>query len=204
MSDGIHPYLKRAVYVFAGVTLVVLCVVSVAWLYMDNAAQQKQEAERALKIWKNRVDASSQSNTIIDTYEDTYLDLVNHNVIGEEDRLSWYETIRATSEERGMPSVKYSVTSQVQVNPREVAKVWKGLDLYRSVMTMDIRMSHEGDLFALLNNLAREANGLYVVDACDVERIDFKVSPDSTGLDNMKAWCELSWYTIRASQARKS
>jgi len=202
MSEAIHPYLSRAFYVLAFVVIAVICMVSASWIYMSSAEEDKANAQRALKIWKNRVDASRQSNNIIDQYENTYLYLVNHSVIGAEDRLSWYESIQATSEERGMPSVKYSVSSQSQFNEREVAKKFRGLDLYRSVMTMDIRMSHEGDLFALLNNLEKEANGLFVVDQCDVERVDLK-AVGASKIDNMKAWCELSWYTIRARKARK-
>ncbi len=202
MSKAIHPYISRAVYVFAFVSLVVVVMVSASWMYMDQAEYDKNSANRALKIWKNKVDASRQSNSIIDEYESTYLNLVNTGVIGDEDRLSWYETIQDTSEGRGMQSVKYSVSSQTQFNQREVAKYFKGLDLFRSVMTLDIKMSHEGDLFALLNDLNSDANGLFLVDACDLERIDLKNS-EQARLDNMKAYCQLSWYTIRARQPRK-
>ena len=202
MSDAIHPYLSRALYIFITVLVAVVCMVSASWIYMSEKEAHKDDAYRALKIWKNRVDTSRQSNSIIDQYETDYLDLVNHGVIGDEDRLSWYESIQRTSEERGMPSVKYSVSSQIKMNEREVGKYFKGLDLYRSIMTMDIKMSHEGDLFALLNNLDDSANGLYVVDQCDLERIDLKAA-SATALNNMKAYCEISWYTIRASKKRR-
>ena len=194
--------MSRSVYVFVFVLICVICMVSASYIYMDGASGDKDDAYRALKIWKNRVDTSRQNNSIIDQYEMDYLRLVNSGVIGEEDRLSWYESIQETSEERGMPSVRYSVSSQVKFNDREVQKYFRGLDLYRSIMTMDIKMSHEGDLFALLNGMLDGANGLFVVDQCDVERIDLK-SVNRVALDNIKAYCELSWYTIRASRARK-
>jgi len=196
--------MSRAVYVFVVVAVAVACMVGASFMYMDGAEQDKNDAYRALKIWKNRVDASRQNNSIIDEYEKTYLRLVNHGVIGEEDRLSWFETIQSTSEDRSMRSVRYSVSSQSQFSEREVDKYFKGLDLYRSVMTMDVKMSHEGDLFALLNGLRKDANGMYMVDQCDVERLDLDASDETgTRLDNMKAYCELSWYTIRARKARK-
>lgn len=201
MSSGIHPYISRSVYVFSFVSVVVICMVTASWLYMNTAEEDKTGANRALKIWKNKVDASRASNSIIDEYENTYLQLVNNGVIGNEDRLSWYESIQDTSESRGMQSVKYSISSQARLNEREVAKAFKGLDLFRSVMTLDIRMSHEGDLFALLNNLKTDANGLFLIDQCDVERVDMKADK-TPRLDNMRAYCELSWYTIRARQPR--
>jgi hypothetical protein len=204
MHKSIHPSLYRSLYVFIIVAVATVSAASFSYMYMDSASQQQASAQRALKIWKNRVNSSRQNNNIIDEYETTYLYLINHGVIGNEDRLSWYETIQSVSESRGMPSVKYSVSSQEKYNSREVAKQYKKLQLYRSIMTMDIKMSHEGDLFALINNLRDRANGLFVIDRCDLERIDIKQNMKTdAAVDNMKAYCELSWYTIRADQMKK-
>lgn len=204
MHNKIHPFLSRALYVFIVVAVTTVCLVGFSYMYMDSAEQDELSAKRAMKIWKNKIDSSRQNNNIIDAYEQTYLGLINNNVIGEEDRLSWYEAIQATSESRGMPSVKYSVTSQSKLNSREVAKVYKGLDLYRSVMTLDIRMSHEGDLFSLVNNLEDRARGLFVIDKCDVENTDRKADLKvSAVMDSMKAYCEMSWYTIQATKSKK-
>jgi hypothetical protein len=64
-------------------------------------------------------------------------------------------------------------------------------------MTLDIKMAHEGDLFALLNDL-RKADGLFAVDSCDIEKISKKVVDTD---NNMKAYCELRWYTFRGARA---
>ncbi len=64
-------------------------------------------------------------------------------------------------------------------------------------MTLDVKMAHEGDLFALLNDLG-QADGLFAIDRCDIEKISKKL----VGTDNnMKAYCELGWYTFRGSKA---
>jgi len=204
MRNKVHPFLSRALYVFITVAIITICLVGFSYMYMDSAEQEQMSAKRAMKIWKNKIDSSRQNNNIIDEYEKTYLGLINNNVIGEEDRLSWYEAIQATSESRGMPSVKYSVSSQSKFSSRDVAKVYRGLDLYRSVMTLDVKMSHEGDLFALVNNLEDKAKGLFVIDKCDVENIDKKTDLKlSATMDNMNAYCELSWYTIQATKPKK-
>lgn len=204
MHKKIHPFLSRAFYVFIVVSVTTICLVGFSYMYMDSAEQEQMSAKRAMKIWKNKIDSSRQNNNIIDEYEQTYFGLINNNVIGEEDRLSWYEVIQATSESRGMPSVKYSVSSQGKLNSREVAKVFKGLDLYRSVMTLEIKMSHEGDLFALVNNLEDRARGLFVIDKCDVENTDKNADLKVTAvMDSMKAYCEMSWYTIQATKSKK-
>ncbi len=204
MVRFVHPYLNRSIFVLITVAVISVVCVGVSYMYMDAMAQDEASAKRAMKIWKNKIDSSRKNNNIIDEYESSYLTLVDHNVIGPEDRLSWYEVIQATSESRGMPSVKYSVGSQSMIDSRVVQKQFKGVELYRSAMSMDIKMGHEGDLFALLNNLERKANGLFVVDSCDIERVDLKAGKDDSRIpDNYKAYCELSWYTIRATKKGK-
>jgi len=68
-------------------------------------------------------------------------------------------------------------------------------------MTLDITMGHEGDLFALLDGLQDKAKGLFTVDTCDVEQNRQKrTSVDIISIDQMKARCVISWYTIKASE----
>ena len=200
MLEQAHPHLKQAITVFVITLIVVIGLASFSYAYMDTARDSKAAAQRAMKIWENRVSSSRHSNSIIDAYEADYLQLINNGVIGPEHRLSWYETVQATSEARGMPSVKYSVSSQMEFNPQAVSRHFKGVELYRSSMSMDIKMSHEGDLFALLNNLQNRARGLFVVDKCEIERLGSKAGVQAD-INNMKAYCELSWYTIRAKKA---
>ena len=44
----------------------------------------------------------------------------------------------------------------------------------------DIKMAHEGDLFALLNDL-KKADGLYAVDKCDIEKASKKTVDTDNG-----------------------
>jgi hypothetical protein len=66
-------------------------------------------------------------------------------------------------------------------------------------MILDVNMAHEGDLFALLNDL-RKADGLYTVDNCKIEKVRKKIIDTD---NNMKAYCELGWYTFRGAKAKR-
>ena len=149
-----------------------------------------------MRIWKNKIDGSRASNRIIDEYESSYTELVKNSIVGEENRLSWFEAIQATSNARGMPSVKYNVSSQKLVEDKSGKHRQQGINVYRSKMTLDIKMSHEGDLFAMLNNLEEKAKGLFSVDRCDIEKLE----PGKKAVkENMRAYCELSWYTFKST-----
>ena len=203
MFNAIPAQTKPAVLIFSGVMIISILAASFSLMYRSDANDSERSAIRAMRIWQSKIDGSRESDKIVDKYERSYLDLVRKGVVGDEDRLSWFETIQYVSESRGMPSVKYSVISQKKVESPMIKQKYTGLDLYRSVMTLDISMGHEGDLFALVTGLQDKAKGLFAIDKCDVERLGLvKADATTISLDQMKASCELSWYTIKSSEQK--
>lgn len=197
MFSKITPALMRAIVVFTAILVACIIVISISYVYMDEAHKDQQAAKRAMRVWQTKINSSVQNNQIIDAFEINFLKLVNQGVVGSEDRLSWFETIQDTAKKRGMPSVKYSISTQAALEERNLKQDYRGIDVFKSVMTLDIKMAHEGDLFALLNDLEK-ADGLFSVDSCDIEKIS-KAAVDKENA--MKAYCELGWYTFRGSKA---
>lgn len=197
MFNKLTPALMRAIGVFTVISLVTVIVVTVSYVYMDDVYQDQQSAKRAMRVWQTKINSSVENNQIIDEYESNFLKLVNQGVVGAEDRLSWFETIQNTTKKRGMPSVKYSISTQASLDEGNIKADYRGIDVFKSVMTLDIKMAHEGDLFALLNDLEK-ADGLFAVDHCDIEKISKTVVDTENA---MKAYCELGWYTFRGSRA---
>lgn len=200
MRKQVHPVIKPALGIFIMVLVVSIVAVVVSESYMNDAYDSEQSEKRAMRIWKNKIDGSRESNKIIDEYENSYTSLVNRHIIGEENRLSWFETIQSTTNARGMPSVKYNITSQTLVNDASGQHAAQGLKVFKSKMTLDIKMAHEGDLFAMLNNLDSKAKGLFVVDKCDIEK---KETSDKNKVNSMRALCELSWFTFKSADDRE-
>lgn len=197
MFKNLTPTFIRALSVFAVMLLLSIVVVSISFVYMDDIYQDQQSAKREMQKWKSKINSSVENNQIIEEFESNFLKLVNQGVVGAEDRLSWFETIQNSAKKRGMPSVKYSISTQEPLKERNLKREYRGIDVFKSVMTLDIKMAHEGDLFVLLNDLNKAA-GLFAVDSCDIEKTSKKgVSMDSY----MRAYCELGWYTFRRSRA---
>lgn len=197
MLDKVHPVIRSPLYVFAFALIISIVAILVSETYRDDAFDMQQSESRAMRIWKNKIDGSRESNKIIDEYEKSYTQLVKDSIVGEENRLSWFETIQATTNARGMPSVKYSVSSQDKLDDTSGAHKQMGINVYRSKMTLDIKMSHEGDLFAMLNNLDEKAKGLFSVDSCSIEQLS---SERISAKESMHAYCELSWYTFTSAE----
>lgn len=200
MFNNFTPALVRALSVFVVMSIISVIVVSLSFMYMDSVYQDQQAAKRAMRLWQGKIDSSVENNQIIDEFESNFLKLVKQGVVGAEDRLSWFETIQKTAKKRGMPSVVYGISAQEVMEEDNLKSHYSGIEVFKSVMTLDIKMAHEGDLFALLNDLGK-ADGLFAVDSCNIEKISRKVVDTD---NNMKAYCELGWYTFRGSKANKS
>jgi len=199
MFNHFTPTLVRAAGLFIVMLVISISVVSISQVYMENIYQDQQSAKRAMRIWKTKINSSVENNQIIDAFESNFLKLVNQGVVGAEDRLSWFETIQNTAKKRGLPSLKYSVSTQEALEESNLKREYKGINVFKSSMTLDVRMAHEGDLFALLNDLTK-ADGLYTVDKCKIEKTGKKVVDTD---NNMKAYCELGWYTFTGEKANK-
>ncbi|VAW52590.1 hypothetical protein MNBD_GAMMA06-1147 [hydrothermal vent metagenome] len=199
MFSNLSPALIRALSVFVAILVFSIIVVSISQVYMDDIYQDQQSAKRAMRIWQSKINSSVENNQIIDTFENNFLKLVNQGVVGKEDRLSWFETIQNTAKKRGMPSVRYSISTQKALEEKNIKQKYRGIDVFKSVMTLDIKMAHEGDLFALLNDLGK-ADGLFAIDRCDIEKTNKKMV-DTENI--MKAYCELGWYTFRGTKTDK-
>ena len=200
MFNNLTPALIRAAGFFVLMLILSIIIVSVSYVYMDDIYQDQQSANRAMRKWQAKINSSVENNQIIDAFESNFLKLVDQGVVGTEDRLSWFETIHDTAKKRGMPSVKYSISEQNVLQENNLKKQYRGIDVFKSVMTLDIKMAHEGDLFALINDLGK-ADGLFAVDRCDIEKISKEVIDTN---NNMKAFCELGWYTFKGSKANKN
>ncbi len=199
MLKKLAPSLMRAAGVFAVAMVISILVVSVSYVYMDGIQQDQQQARREMLRWKSKIDRSVEKNQIIDTFERNFLKLVNQGVVGEENRLSWFETIQNTAKKRNMPLAKYSISTQEILKERNLKRNYKGIDVFKSVMTLELKMAHEGDLFAMLNDL-KKADGLFAVERCEIEKLSKKIVDTD---NNMKAFCELGWYTFKGTKSKK-
>jgi hypothetical protein len=197
---SIDPQLKRSLAVFLIVLFSMITVVSLSGMFKAKANDENKLALSEMYKWRNKIDEANTNNQILVKHEDTFKQLQADSIIGDENRLSWVEVVQKVADSRGIASVKYDIASQVLLEKGDLDKKYEGLDVYRSVMSIQMDFIHEGDLFVMLNALRSEAKGLMTVDRCDVELINKDVNEGVIGqdtTDNMRAFCELSWYTLK-------
>jgi len=199
----INPDTKKALVYFAVILLSMSSLVALSDMYMSKANDKNARVMREMRSWSNKIDEANRNNQILVQHEDTFKELKNNSIIGDENRLSWVEVVQNVADSRGIASVKYNITSQILLDKKTLDEKYKGIDVFKSVMSIEMKFIHEGDLFVMLNALRSEAKGLMTVDKCDVELINKDVNEGIIGqdaTDNMRAYCEISWYTLKKAE----
>ena len=202
-KPSFSPEIKKAFIVFTIVLFSMIVSVTVSGMYKTNANNEHALVSREMNKWRNKIDEANKNNQILVQHEDTFKKLQSDSIIGDENRLSWVEVVQKVADSRGIASVKYNIASQVLLDKNALNNKYRDIDVYKSVMSIEMDFIHEGDLFVMLNALRDEAKGLMTVDKCDVELINKDVNEgiiaqDTT--DNMRAYCEISWYTLKKSE----
>ena len=193
---------KKSFIFFIVVLLAMTTVVVLSGIFRSNAGAENTLMILKMRSWNNKIDEANRNNLILVQHENKFKVLVDNSVIGDENRLSWVETVQKIADSRKIPSIKYSIASQVMLDKKNLDKKYKNIDVYKSVMSLDMKMLHEGDLFEVMDSLRNEAKGLVAIDRCDLELVNRDIveggiRPDSK--HNMTAHCELSWYTLKRS-----
>lgn len=197
---SINQEIKKALVFFGIILLSMISMVTVSEIYKSNANDKNARTVGEMRSWRNKIEEANRNNQILVQHEDTFKKLKGNYVIGDENRLSWVEIVQKVADSRRISSVKYNIASQVLLDKNTLDKKYVGIDVFKSVMSLEMKFIHEGDLFVMLNALRDEAKGLVAIDKCDVELINKDVNDGIIGqniTDNMRAYCELSWYTLK-------
>jgi len=192
--------IKKSLMTFVIILLSMISLVTASDVYRSNASEKNTRILAEMRSWNNKIEEANKNNQILVQHEDTFKKLKENFVIGNENRLSWVEVVQKVADSRKIASVKYDIASQVLLDKNTLSNEYTGIDVFKSVMSLEMKFIHEGDLFVMLNALRREAKGLVAVDKCDVELINKDVNDGIIGqnkTDNMRAYCELSWYTLK-------
>jgi hypothetical protein len=153
------------------------------------AQQQSQLRDARARLQKSRAD-----NEIIARYLNDYQYLQRLGFIGDEQRLNWLDALRFTNQQTRSFGVDYQIGTQ-QPYPYAGELDPGQLTLHQSAMKLNLRLLHEGDLIRFLGTLAQQGVGVFSVDQCTMQRVEFGGS--ARNQPNVRADCDLIWITLR-------
>ena len=162
--------------------------------YTELAVDELRQVKSKLFQVRGEYRTVDDEKRIIDLYLPQFRALEESGIVGDERRLSWIESLRDAAAKIKLPALRYELLPQEVYIP-EFPLQQGAYRVYASEMTLEAGLLHEGDLFALLRELNRNASGLFTVSKCYLRGTTSGVSFNPKA-NNVAARCDLRWYTI--------
>ncbi|MFW2455868.1 hypothetical protein [Methyloversatilis discipulorum] len=172
------------------------------WASTRLASDVRQVHERALAA---RTDAqralagARAEEAEIAAKIDRFRHLVERGAVGTEQRLAWVELIRDARARHHLGAVDYEFSPQRPLDPLIAPADADQLEAAGSTLRIRMPLLHEGQLIALLDDLAFNASAVVRVRECSVTRAAM-----ASDAEQLVADCLLDWITFRPRQGAGS
>ena len=179
--------------------LVMVVAIGVGLIYygdltLKQAKLALAQQQNQLRDARTRLHKSGDEKNIIIRYLNSYQYLQRLGFVGDEQRINWLDGLRLANQQTQLFGVDYQISTQ-QPYPYANELDPGQLTLHQSLMKINFRLLHEGDLMRFLGTLAKQDAGVFSVNQCVMERVDtgggIRFQP------NLRADCELAWITVR-------
>ena len=192
------PHIRGLLIMLALALILGAVLIYVSDGVLTKAQQSKIIADREWSEALRKLERTKNEQEDLQGYYHQYQNLVEQNVIGQERRLDWIETIEKIRNQLNIFSVKYKLEPQETLN-LENNSTSNSFDLHRSNMTLDFSLLHEGQLLNFFDALSEEAKGMYLLESCTLTRND--LVRQLRFVPNLQAECTLGWITLNEKNA---
>jgi hypothetical protein len=180
-----------------GTIVAAAAIIFVSAAVLDSARALLSKRENELRQARLKIQNAGEERELISVYLGAYQQLARAGFVGEEQRITWLDTLRAANEEARIFGVDYDLSAQ---RPYAYASEFNTgqLLLQESMMHLRFGLLHEEDLPRFLDALARRSGGYFTVDDCVVRRATTEIEPNLSQIAaKLAAECNLRWLTVR-------
>lgn len=161
------------------------------------AAQENQ-----LKEARSRFQRSGDERNLIERYSEPYRQLHAQGLIGPERRINWLDALRLANQQAQLFGAEYKISTQ-QAYPHAQELGAAQLGLAQSLMTLSLRLAHEGELMRFFRLLSQQNAGMFDINECVLERLGTTGTEAVRLQPNLRAECELAWVTINPEPSER-
>jgi hypothetical protein len=195
-------YLRFPLLLLAAAAALAVALYLVGDWWSENRGEDYRADRGALQISYSDYRQALEEQKLMETYRKEFERLTKGGVIGEENRLTWVETIRDTNRILKLPEFRYAIEAQRPFERPGLEHV-RNIERKSSSMKLDLGLIHEGDLFAVFEGLRAGAKGLYSVESCEMNRKTPWDKQPTASAANLTARCSLEWLTVAVSDDTK-
>jgi hypothetical protein len=191
-------YLRFPLLLLAAAAALAVALYLVGDWWSKNRGEDYRADRSGLRESYSDYRQALEEQQLMETYRKEFERLTTGGVIGEENRLTWVETIRDTNRILKLPEFQYAIEPQHPFARPGLERV-RNIERRSSSMTLDLGLIHEGDLFAVFEGLRAGAKGLYSIESCELNRKTPWDKQPTASVANLTARCSLEWLTVGIS-----
>ncbi len=192
MNNLDYSLLKSRIVLF--VSVLAVCAL-LLWLSFSQLSKQQKmisSTQSGTDFTAEEIDHLNNLVSLFENFNTDYKRYEKKGFLREEQRLSWIETLENTANNLGLDDLSYQISPRQQLS-NETQALPANISLFKSKLTFESGLVHEGDLIELINSLNKLNSGLFIIDSCKIDRTAEEIEAASNS--NFQASCSTSWYT---------
>lgn len=188
---------ELAVFVISIAVTSVIIIFSQTW--WQTSYDSMRDAKNDLNDARQRYYTALNQKRLLKKFENKFGALQKSGIVGRENRLNWVDVIENLTVDFKIPYLKYRIEKRKPVTSTDLSQRYPGIDIFKSTMTLQLQLLHEGDLYTIINTLHKNARGLFDIQSCIINRNPALSESllDSNTDKNFSANCRLNWYTMK-------
>lgn len=196
-----YSYLKWPAIKFA-IAATLLIIVGGAGYWLIDRQQAVVKTERnELSVLQEQENNYVRNQSIYSDYAEKYLRYVKQGVIGEEDRLSWVESLDEANKQLKLDGLAYNISAQTKM---DIKAAPKAVQLFQSKMSVDMNALHSKDINTLIRYMKDRGKGYLLQDSCRMQRLGKSRELDlRADTAKVQISCDMSWITAQIQEAQK-
>lgn len=173
---------------------------AVSWTraQIKQAERTLATQEAQLKEARSRFQRSGEERDLIVRFLPAFEELRKHGLIGPEERINWLEALRTANHQAQMFGAEYQISTQ-QSYPYAQELNATRLGMAQSLMKLNLRLVHEGELMRFFELLEQQNVGAFDINQCVLQRVN-NGTELGAAQPNVRAECELAWITMNPPQ----
>jgi len=190
-------FLRRPIIIFVVLLLSSFVFYFGGLHYLENSNEKFTLSKNNLSASHSKLNRQSNEIKLVDDYLKQYKALENNAFIGEERRLSWIESMRATNKKIKLPRFDYSIHAQEEFI-RPGLKQNKVVKAVASKMDLNLGLLHEEDLFRVFDLLDENVQSYFNVESCEFSKS--KQGELKVDEANLTVHCILNWVHLKVAK----
>ena len=186
--------LQGALGMFAVCLVIAGLMLAASFYFRDQMSREYHSQQARFRDVSRKYLSVDEEERIIAEYLPRFNSLYEQGILGQEQRLTWLESLKIAGDRIKPPKLGYQLRGQTDFDS-DLQINAGGFDIRVSDMELTMGLLHEGDLFSVLDVLDKNASGLFSVSECDLSRANITARSQELS-ERLEAVCQLRWYTL--------